>query len=159
MTKHFDWNTQIDLIKTIVAESKSYTEVCRKLNRKPVGGSLTHVARFCKIHNIDTSHMTGQGHNKGKVCPQRKSADSILVYNPLEDKGYRIKHSILKRALLEKNVPYQCNICGMTTWQGQPSPLEIDHINSKYWDNRLENLQFICPNCHTIKTLNAPVVE
>lgn len=159
MSKHINWTTKIDTIKEAIATSSSFSEVCRKLGRKPVGGSLTHVKHFCNLHGIDYSHMTGQGHNKGKPSNQRKSADSILTYNNLEGTSYRVKHSKLKRALLEKNIPYKCNVCGASTWNGQELPLEIDHINSKYWDNRLENLQFICPNCHTIKTIHAPVVE
>jgi len=35
---------------------------------------------------------------------------------------------------------------------GQPAPLELDHINSDHFDNSLENLQILCPNCHALKT-------
>ena len=84
MSKHINWTTKIDTIKEAVATSSSFSEVCRKLGRKPVGGSLTHVKHFCNLHGIDYSHMTGQGHNKGKPSNQRKSADSILTYNNLE---------------------------------------------------------------------------
>ena len=36
----------------------------------------------------------------------------------------------------------------MTEWQGKPIPLELHHINGDNTDNRLENLQLLCPNCH-----------
>lgn len=160
MTKHYNWVKNIDEVRQLVAESSSYAEVCRKLGRRPVGGSITHVKNYCVIHNIDISHMTGQAHNKGKTFP-KLTPDNILKFNPLKEKSYRQKHCILKRALLQKGVEYKCNVCGCSTWHGEELPLEIDHINSQYWDNRIENLQFICPNCHTIKTHhdNAPVVE
>lgn len=31
---------------------------------------------------------------------------------------------------------------------GKPIPLEIHHINRVNTDNRLSNLQLLCPNCH-----------
>lgn len=27
--------------------------------------------------------------------------------------------------------------------------LQLDHINSVYNDNRIENLRWLCPNCHS----------
>ena len=55
---------------------------------------------------------------------------------------------------------YKCSMCG---W-GEPNPvngnvyLEIDHINGDRINNYKENLQVLCPNCHsltpTYKNLN-----
>lgn len=50
--------------------------------------------------------------------------------------------------LLAELIPYRCK-CGLgPEWQGQPLTLQLDHINGNHEDDRLENLRFLCPNCH-----------
>ena len=57
---------------------------------------------------------------------------------------------VLRRYVIKNNlIPYKCAICGCTEWQGKTLSLELDHINGINNDNRLENLRFLCPNCHS----------
>jgi 5-methylcytosine-specific restriction endonuclease McrA len=39
--------------------------------------------------------------------------------------------------------------CGLSEWQGNPLVCELHHINGDSTDNRIENLQILCPNCHS----------
>jgi hypothetical protein len=44
----------------------------------------------------------------------------------------------------------KCSLCPQTNfWNSIPLILQLDHINGDNTDNSLENLRFICPNCHT----------
>ena len=57
----------------------------------------------------------------------------------------------IRNFLLEKN-NYSCEICGwnkinLTTGK---CPLEIHHIDGIYTNNRPDNLQVLCPNCHSL---------
>ena len=42
----------------------------------------------------------------------------------------------------------RCEICGIATWMGEPLSMCLHHVNGDNQDNRLENLQILCPNCH-----------
>ncbi len=53
------------------------------------------------------------------------------------------------RLMLAELKPPFCDSCGLEEWQGRPISLELHHINGDGYDNRLENLQLLCPNCHS----------
>ena len=61
--------------------------------------------------------------------------------------------SWLRKKLIAEGVKKaECERCKLTTWMGDPAPLELDHIDSNHNNNRLENLQILCANCHGQKT-------
>ena len=75
----------------------------------------------------------------------RKSNEEVFVENSTYPR-HKIKDRIIKQGLLE----YKCCECGNTgSWNGKKLVLQLDHINGKNDDHRLENLDFVCPNCHT----------
>lgn len=58
---------------------------------------------------------------------------------------------ICKKTLIdEKLIPHMCQWCELKdSYNGKPLTLQLDHINGINNDNRLENLRFLCPNCHS----------
>lgn len=48
-------------------------------------------------------------------------------------------------------IEYKCSFCGnIGKWLDTEMSLELDHINGINNDNRIENLRYLCPNCHAI---------
>ena len=52
------------------------------------------------------------------------------------------------RRLLVQKKGYKCACCEIDSWQGKDITLEVNHIDGDASNNILENLEFLCPNCH-----------
>jgi hypothetical protein len=53
-----------------------------------------------------------------------------------------------RRVFDEQN--HCCNKCGVSEWQGFKIPLELEHKDGNNQNNTRENLEGLCPNCHSI---------
>lgn len=66
------------------------------------------------------------------------------------EKGCLPRQCIKKRILEKQLLKYECECCGIgDEWNGETLVLQLDHINGVNNDDRLENLRFLCPNCHS----------
>ena len=134
-----------------VLKSVSVAGVLRELGIRMAGGSHTHISRRIMSAQIDISHFLGQRVNSGpghKGGPKKRSWDDILTLRDTQ----RERESVIRirRALKEMGRDYRCEGCGNTgTWQEGGLVLQVDHKNGNAWDNRPDNLRFLCPNCHS----------
>ena len=138
-----------ELLESVILECKSVYEVMRKLGFEKIsGGSHSHIGKLIKKFSIDVSHFTGQGHNKGKVSARRLSADEILVHN--RSNGYKEKIAKLRRALDEIGVERKCSVCSLADeWNSKSITLEVHHKDGDPLNNVSDNLEYLCPNCHS----------
>ena len=70
---------------------------------------------------------------------------TTLTFKSFEE-GNVISHRLCKKYWISKD--RRCHTCNLEEWQGEPIPLELDHINGDGTDNTIGNTRIICPNCH-----------
>lgn len=135
----YEWN--LDLIKKAVKESVNFTEVLEKIGIPRRGNNSSTLKRFLKRNKIDYSHFTGRA---------RSYKNSYIEVKEYLNATKKIHSSKLKDKLLKENIlENKCYNCGITQWQNKPIILQLHHIDGNNTNNNLENLQLLCPNCHS----------
>lgn len=132
----------VNLLKT----STNISEVLFKLGYSVKGNSWA----FSKIRQRMTDLNVDNNIFKGKSPLIQTVKERKVNKKDLFRENCKHARSILRRTILKEGlIPYKCEICGVTEWNDKTLSLELDHINGINNDNRLENLRFLCPNCHS----------
>jgi hypothetical protein len=130
-------------LRDAVKSSGSLRQVLQKLNIVAAGGNYETTKRRISRYGIDTSHFHGQLWSKGKSLGSRRPIEEYLVEGKLVQ-----SHKLKLRLISEGLKQHKCECCGITEWNGQPTPIELDHIDGNRYNNTIENLRILCPNCH-----------
>lgn len=140
-------NMPKDELQKIISDSTSISEVLKRLGYPGKGSYHTEMTKFLKESNFDTSTLAGR-HLK-RYCDKgikRKLLSEILTKNSTGNSNY-LRNRLIACGVKE----YKCENpeCGIKDWHGKQITLQLHHINGDHYDNRLENLVILCPNCHS----------
>ncbi len=82
----------------------------------------------------------------GRVVPRPRATPLAVLLDAGRSRGRGNLKQRLIRAGVKKPA---CELCGIDQWLGRPLSLCLHHVNGDGQDNRLANLQLLCPNCHS----------
>ena len=134
MHYNFDENNFIKICN----ESQTMAEASRKLNLH-----YNTFIRYAKKFNCYKPNQSGKGIKK-------KSIKKIKTIDILNGKYPDYQTKKLKDRLFNENIKERkCECCGLKMWNNLPIPLELHHIDGNRYNHKLENLQILCPNCHS----------
>lgn len=136
--------------KNIVTNANSYSDCLRALGLGTRGGSSTDILkRRIKELNCSIEHF---GNKTVTPANAKYTLDEILIENSTYANISRLKIRLVNEGRLE----YKCAFCNNEgEWLGEELVLQLDHINGINNDHRIENLRFLCPNCHSITSTYA----
>lgn len=138
-------------LQQLLDTSSSFVEVLIKMGYDGYNGNHRTLKNRVKSENFDLSKMKENRVIKNKQHLEKLKNDSIIKLSDILVKDSTYNRQSLKRRLIDEGVKeYKCECCGIgDEWNGMQLSLQLDHINGINNDNRIENLRFICPNCHS----------
>lgn len=133
-----------ELVCSLVKECDNINQVCKALGKRGTNTNFRLIKDIIEKYKLDISHFNIDYTKRYKI--RKYTIEEIFC----ENSNFKT-NSELKKYLLKNNFKeYRCECCGETEWMGKPIPLQTHHINGNNTDNRIENLQLLCPNCHAI---------
>lgn len=101
--------------------------------------------RYALQYGIYTPNQGGRGKSK-----PYNGTDKIPLLEILEGKHPQYQTFKLKKRLIKEGLKKEkCEECGIENWNNKSLSFELDHIDGDRTNHKLENLQILCPNCHS----------
>lgn len=135
-----------ELVKKCLPLSNSINHLCNILGLKGVNYYYKKINKIISENNLSTEHF-GSINLHSLHCGRNKNtamSDNEFFISGVERHGSNTIKRLIKGGYKE----YSCECCGISKWNGKPLTLQLHHLNGDHYDNRLENLQILCPNCH-----------
>jgi len=134
----------------IVKNSNNLSEIARNIGLNPSKGNRDTIKRYINLYKLDTSHFRTSNIGRSSNFNKR-DLSSILVDNSTYSSSQHLKNRLYSEGLKERC----CELCGQDEeWNGKKMSLILDHINGINYDNRIENLRIVCPNCNATLDTN-----
>lgn len=132
----------IDLVKT----SKRKKDVLLYFGLKNKGGNSKTLQKRINQLKLETSHFLNCGNSSWLNRPPLTRENAIQYIEQKLQCRKNIKKYLIKYDI----IPYECFVCKNNgLWNNKKLSLQLEHINGISDDNKIKNLCFLCPNCHS----------
>jgi hypothetical protein len=141
------WVKDKNEIQKILNKCSSFVEVLETLGLNAHSGNHRTLKQRIKFDNLNIDELIKKRKEKSRQRSIKKAVPISEVM--IKNSNYGTNH-LKNRLVKEKILKYACEKCGNEgIWMKQKLALQLDHKNGNPRDHRLENICFLCPNCHS----------
>ena len=130
-------------------DEQKFIEVCNTASSMAQASQILglHFNTFKKYAIKFGCYKPNQGGKgvKGEPSPSAYNLQDILNGKYPEYQSFKLKNRLIKEGIKEN----KCECCGISEWNGKSLNLELHHIDGNSHNHLLDNLQLLCPNCHS----------
>ncbi len=136
-------------LEKIVKDSKTITEVIKKLGLRAAGGNFKSIKKRIEKYEIDVTHFESDKIRREKLGKYVQNYTKRPLAEYLTENSDFCRKNLKSRLYSEGIKQKKCELCGQDeNWNGKKMSLILDHKNGIWNDNRIENLRIVCPNCN-----------
>lgn len=135
-------------LQKLFDENTTYLDILRLAGYQTLSANYNTLYRVIEHFSIDLTKF------KENYKMFKKRMAHNIIYEDLtyeEVIARTTTRRVIKRYIITKNlIPYICSECGNDgNYNGKELILQLDHVDGNPVNNNLENLRFLCPNCHS----------
>lgn len=142
------YNFTPEELQSLIDTHSTYKSILELAGIKSASSTVT-LKRIIEEYNLDTTKFEENKRNYILKCNQNRKEvydiQSKLMPNTKVN-SHKLKNKLIELEYKEK----RCELCGNSEWMGKPIKLQLHHIDGNHDNNSLENLQILCPNCHSL---------
>ena len=129
--------SNIDKINAMIEKNRPKTEIAKMLSMKQETLNV-----YLNKYNIK---YKGNQYRFGMSKDSLKTPLEKILSNEVAYSASQLKKRLINDGIKEN----KCECCGITEWNGKEIKFELHHKDGNHYNNNLENLQLLCPNCHS----------
>ena len=142
---------QPDQLQEMLNTSESYSDVLRKMDLFPTSANIVQLKNYIRKCGLSETQLDVNRKQLYKKLHDEQQGNQSFsledVFNGLHP-NYRT-YQLGKRLIKEGYKENKCEICGITKWMNKPISLQLHHKDGNAINHQFENLQILCPNCHS----------
>lgn len=141
--KNYNWANK-EIFISDLKNSVSIADFLKNKKMSLTSGNYGSFKKWIQFHNINLKEIFFKKENHKLDNNKRHpiSLNDLCIDSKINKK--QLIGLIKKYDLLT----YQCSCGNKGIWNNKPLTLQLEHKNGNNTDNRINNLEYLCPNCH-----------